>query len=163
MCLSPSSLSSPAVLSAIVSLVNQLGSWDQSCAITSPFFSFLAAALRQHALRGVSQIGQDAASASSCASVHSNHLMWGKIAMHSVLSPRDGPSAMLLFDGTLAIQLRQSVSLSSVQKDCTSHALSKHGDDPLIKANLARSLSTKWITSLPLILSFHSLLAQIAR
>ena len=49
---------------------------------------------------------------------------------------------MLLLDGTRAIQLWQSVALSSVQKDCTSHALSRHGEDPLIKANLALSLST---------------------
>ena len=108
------------------------------------------------------QINQEFASLVSCSSDHGSHTICGKIASASDLSPREGPSAMLLREGARAIQLLQLASLSSVQKDWTSHALSKHGDDPLIKANLALSLSTKWITSLPLIFSLQCLLATMA-
>ena len=54
----------------------------------------------------------------------------------------DGPSAQLLADGTRSTHVFDSFQLSAVQYSLISHALWRVGLVPLMKPNLAASLST---------------------
>ena len=70
-------------------------------------------------------------------------------------SPLEGASATFAADATLSNQLKPPAWVSLSQKDAVSHAESRVGDDHLISANLAASLSMKCRTGLSFILAPH--------